>query len=502
MIKVKVEQAMFFFYCTHCLDTNESNEPIGGTIDDVYQHWRTSHIIDISSKPFQFYAAEIACCQFNDAIGTYRQLLKHHRQVHTNKSLAIVSYDDRNKCGICELPVEKMVDHFEKEHKTIEDVFNPMRLSDEKLDNLLKIEVHKKRQCGHCAAIFETEEEIDTHNSIGHENMEKVSKLYTDYQSPYLLCGYCQTKTSRDDYFNHIKTHPYVFRCWKCTHQTKDLVDLIVHDKYTHDKDTLDYHCLMFPDWIRTHFNETQVVFPNGLVVRNYNLIGTRFDDTKMFDLFVVGFIELVKAKFSLLIKDKTPIDEIKDSGRLTPVETEDAAFLLNELNKQNELASNLVVVKIPRSTNINLRDTFLKLCDRLKVKVSIDDIKQIQRRSRDDRDGRSEMHEYGSRDDTIVCLKSYELKEQIRYASQKCVIFSGDVFDLQPDQWSKPIKMISHTTRYYSDMLVIAKKARSDRLIYNYELSKRGVHIKRSPTSDERIFISKMELLNFINRS
>lgn len=279
MVEPKIEQLMFSFYCTHCMDTNESNEPIGGSIDDVYQHWRASHIVHISSKPFQFCVAEIAVCRFDNVSGTYRELLKHQQEVHPNEPLAIVSYDDRNRCGICHKPTE--VDHFEKEHKTglKKDVFNPMRLSDQKLDELLKIEIHKKRQCGHCSVIFETEEEMDTHHSIAHENMEKISNPYTDYQAPVLICGYCQTKVTRDDYFAHVKSHSYVFRCWKCTHQTNDLVDLVVHDKFLHERDTLDYHCSMFPDWIRAQFNDTKILFSNGLVVRNYNLIGTKFDD-------------------------------------------------------------------------------------------------------------------------------------------------------------------------------------------------------------------------------
>ncbi|XP_055302508.1 uncharacterized protein LOC129568536 [Sitodiplosis mosellana] len=505
MTESKIEQPMFFFYCTHCLDTNETNELIGGSIDDVYQHWRTSHLIHIPSKPFQFYVAEIAVCRFGDAIGTYRELLKHQQQVHTNDPLAIVSYDDRKKCGICQATTEEMVEHFEKEHKAIlkKEVLNPMRLTDQKLDELLKIEIHKKRQCGHCAAIFETEDEIDTHHSIGHKNMVKISKPYTDYRSPFLICGYCHTNVGRDDYFGHIKTHPYVFRCWKCTFQTKDLVNLVVHDKYVHDRDTLDYHCSCFSNWIKTHFNDTKMVLPNGLVLQNYNLFGTKFDDSKVFQVFVDGLLELVKVKFALLIKDKTIDDEVKEDGQLTPVEAEDATASLAELNKQNELANNLIVIKMPRLTNMDLRAMFLKLCDKVKVKVSVDDIQQIHRRAREGRDTRDcrEGRE-GRDDDTIVCLKSHELKEEIRIAAQKYAIFSGNVFELQPDQWNKQMKVISHTTPYYSDMLAIAKDARANRTIFNYELSKCGLHIKRSPTSDDRIFISKTELLNFINRS
>lgn len=503
---------MFFFYCTHCLDANERNETselIGGSIDDVYLHWRTTHLIHIPSKPFQFYAAEIAVCRFGDAIGTYRELLKHQQQVHANEPFAIVNYDDRKKCGICQSETEDMVEHFETEHKGIfaKEVLNPIQLTDKKIDELLKIEIHKRRQCGHCASIFETEDDIDTHHSIVHENLEKIANPYVNYRRPFLICGYCHTSVSQDDYFGHLKTHPYVFRCWKCTFQTKDLADLIMHDKHEHERDTFEYHCSVFPDWIKTHFNDTKMVFPNGLVVRNYNLLGSRFDDSKVFEVFVDGFIETVKVKLSFLNKNKGADDETKADGQLTPVEaddesvgTEDTDYLLAELNKQNELANSLIVIKMPRLTSFDLREMFLKFCDKINVKLSANDIQHIHRRKRDTRDAR-EIRE-GRDDDTIVCLKSYELKEEIRIAAQKAPIFSGDVFQLPPDHWNKQMKVISHTTRYYFEMLAIAKEARADRKIFNYELSKQGLHIKRSPTSDDRIFISKTELYNFINRS
>lgn len=283
-------------------------------------------------------------------------------------------------------------------------------------------------------------------------------------------------KVNRNEYFGHIKAHPYVFRCWKCTYQTKDLVELIVHDKYSHERDTLDYHRSMFSDWIRQHFNNTKMIFPNGLVARNYNLLGTKYDDSKLFDVFVEGLLELVKLKFALLIKDKSTDVDRKENSQSPPAEIEDAAFLLAELNKQNELANNLIVTKIPRILNMDLPEIFLKLCDKLKVKISADDIQHIQRRSFDGREVRDFRE---GRDDIIVTLKSYELKEEIRHAAHKFFagIFTGDIFELQPDQWSKQIKVISHTTPYYSHMLAIAKDARADRVIFNYELSKRGIH-------------------------
>lgn len=175
----------------------------------------------------------------------------------------------------------------------------------------------------------------------------------------------------------------------------------------------------------------------------------------------------------------------------------EDPSFLYHELNKQNELANNLLVLRMPRMNTIDLRDMFLKLCDKLNVKVTAEDVQHIKRRGviAEGADGRE------GKDDIVVCLKRFDLKEEIRYAAQKKTISSGDLFELPPSHWPKPIKVISHTTRYYSDMMSIAKDARASRIIYHYELTHHGILIKRSATSDTRTFISKSELQAFINR-
>lgn len=201
--------------------------------------------------------------------------------------------------------------------------------------------------------------------------------------------------------------------------------------------------------------------------------------------------------------KKKRNLDtEGEDDAIKSPVDSaEDPQFLQNELKKQNELVNSLLLIKMPRMSNMSLPNMFLRLCDKLEVKISGDDIQSIQRRGHEARDITEMPDLRDGRHDVLVTLKRHELKEEIRMAAQKQSIFSGEVFDLHPDEWSKQIKIISYTTRYYSDMLAIAREARLERTIYHYELTKHGIHIKRSPTSDDRIFISKNELIHFIKR-
>lgn len=506
-----VDQPLVFYYCAHCLDTNESGESIGGTINDVYSHWQSAHIINL---PFQFSVAQIAVCHFGDAVGTYRELMKHQQQAHAGERLAIVNYQDRTKCGICLKSVgESIVDHFDLEHKTIAqaDIFNPMRLSEQQLDELLAIDIHKKRQCGHCEAIFETENEMSIHHSIGHEHETKMSKPYNDNRNPFLICGYCQQKIDRTAYFSHIKMHPYVFKCWKCTYHTNDLVTLIIHDRQLHERDTLNYHCAMFADWVRSHFYKSRIVFPNGLALKASNVLGTKFDESKVFEMFLDGMVDVVKSKFALLNQhDASVVEKMmitpKDSaappantdtvdgvgegngaGDSTPcsIAPDDSAFLMQELQKQNELANNLLIMQLPRMSNLEPADVFLKICDELDVNVQKDDIVQAIRRH----------------DDIIVTLKDYDQKEDIRTAAGRRPIMRSMLHKLSAGQWDKRVKVLSHTTRYYSEMLSMAREAKKFRIISFYELTKKGIVATRASTGDERTFISKAEFDNYLMR-
>lgn len=493
----KPEFSSLFFYCTYCLDKTETSEPIGGTIEDTYKHWSSTHLTEVPSKPFQFSVAETAVCHQGDAVGTFRELLKHQQQTHPNEPFAIVCHNDGKRCAICWKTSKSMVDHFQSQHQKLlrRDIFNAMQLSDAKLCDLLQIDIYKRRQCGHCKNVFETEEAIEAHHAAEHNSKEQSFKPYTGNEDAYLICDYCHMKFNRDEYFEHFKSHPYIFKCWKCLYQSTDLSDLVLHDKYEHELETLDYHCSMFPDWIRSHFAESKMVFPNGLVARNYNLIGTKFDDSNVFEMLVHGLVELTKIKFALLVdvKESSVKTETDSDGKETkdppPEILEDPDFLMTELQKQNAFANNLLILKLPRKMDMDLRDMFLKLCEKLQLNVTDDDIQEICRRSRN------------GNDDVMVSLKSYELKEKIRTTSQKLGVFSGELFELNSDQWNKRIKILSHTTRYYTDMLTIAKEARSDRVIYHYDLTKRGLLIKRSASSNDRIFLSKTELRNYINR-
>ena len=80
-----------------------------------------------------------------------------------------------------------MVAHFAAEHDGLlqSTLFNPAHLPADILSKLFVIDIHKKRQCGRCDMIVETQHEMEVHQMAEH-NGETISSEYFDWQSAYV----------------------------------------------------------------------------------------------------------------------------------------------------------------------------------------------------------------------------------------------------------------------------------------------------------------------------
>lgn len=177
------------FFCVHCTDNNKSYESISGaTIEESYGHWLSGHTDLKKVKPFWFYVASPLACFYCGVVFNYQQLVKHHHDIHANETFVTVTPTDRNKCGLCQYKGNGLIDHFRAEHEGLiqSQLFNPARLPEKRLVLLFAIDIHKKRQCGHCDEMFETQHEIEAHHSIEHSG-ELYSKIYFDSQSAYVV---------------------------------------------------------------------------------------------------------------------------------------------------------------------------------------------------------------------------------------------------------------------------------------------------------------------------
>lgn len=174
------------FYCVHCTDANELNESCYGSIEDVYGHWLSGHTDLQNVKPFWFYVTQsIACFHCTNVYANYHDMIKHHNENHADHPFVVVRPSNRKECALCTHIGDNMIEHFASEHDGLLqlNLFNPARLPESLLGDLFAIDFHKKRQCGWCDVIFETQHEVVAHHMAAHSNQLLKAKEYFDGKS-------------------------------------------------------------------------------------------------------------------------------------------------------------------------------------------------------------------------------------------------------------------------------------------------------------------------------
>lgn len=271
-------------------------------------HWLSSHTDLSMAKPFQYFVIEFVVCFYCRTIGTYDELIKHHKHSHRADPFVIVSQTDGKKCALCSYSGAGMVAHFGSMHKlvlkalSVRNIRGSMlqrQLNDPILLELLESKVHRKHRCGQCKAVFETELEIRDHYQKFHRSLKLNVQEF--YDSGYhLICGCCHVRVDRNLYLNHVENRAFHFKCGKCTFQTADMLQLVKHDKQAHSvADSLEYRCMQFRNRLIRNYLKTQVVFGNGLVLTKHNLQHTKYDDSKQFDTFVDALVKIKRERYS-----------------------------------------------------------------------------------------------------------------------------------------------------------------------------------------------------------
>ncbi|XP_031635005.1 uncharacterized protein LOC116348234 isoform X1 [Contarinia nasturtii] len=228
------------YYCGHCVDLPFAN------VHDVYNHWRANHERADDVKPFRFVPAELAKCRYCDVIGTFQGLKDHQAKQHSAMHFVIENLLDRSKCGLCLADCsDSFSKHFENHHKSVleTNLFSPIVLSDYTVKKLRNIEEHKKRKCGHCTEIFETNDEFYKHHDTVHHPHNDISETFHDNESSHLICGCCNERLNRN-----VK-----------------LFDHFIEREI---------------DSVEKSYWKTKVVFGNGLTLNKHNLLGTKLDDS------------------------------------------------------------------------------------------------------------------------------------------------------------------------------------------------------------------------------
>lgn len=168
------------------------------------------------------------------------------------------------------------------------------------------------------------------------------------------------------------------------------------------------------------------------------------------------------------------------------PFRVSSTPSIIMELEQQNQLDNNLKVLGFPRFRNESLMDMFKLLCKKLKAKISNRDIIHIYRTN-------------GVNEPVIVKFRKPEFKILLKNCAHMTDIWSNDLFELPADEKPTKIFVNWHTTRFYGKMLSIAREAKKSKSLYSYYLCTRGLIVKRTEDSRERVVLSVTQLMDCI---
>lgn len=484
------------FYCYHCVGKSDLGEEFS-VIADVHSHWTISHMQSAKPVPFLFVVSDGFVCHVCDTMKMYHDLLQHANDDHP---AIIVDKNDRKQCSLCAYNGDGIIQHFQKTHKSILGFkgLNPMRLTDEVLDELLTIDVHKQMECEYCQQLFDTKSQVLLHHKIKHSTEPVLMKKVFNNQLVYLICGYCEQKIEPDDYYSHVTTHIYPWKCLHCDFHAIDLDDLMEHDGSEHSSSSL------FAGIFENHSNllemnyfQTKMVFGNGLVLIKHNLIGTKVGDRSAFDEFMTEYADSLRPKTDIppskaivnyeatesdndmLIDEENPSPK-SDDCVITDVHQEKN----NDLKEQNVLDKNVSIYGIPCSLDSKLNEIISNFCKLIGTDLTLNDIRRIHRLS-------DELNE------VIINFKTYEAKSQFMHAK-----WPSDQIELAPDVQISSSDVRHHMTDFYLNLMRMACSAQKKNLIVSCELTRRGIAFKRTVSSETEYMQTEEEAQNILNES
>lgn len=266
------------FYCSHCMGVDKCTYT---DLHAVHQHWIAKH--KKLSIEFRFEIAELMACFTCKTISTFQGLKNHE-----HSEFAVYDLLNRYKCGICKFIGNELVNHFQMEHELLANVSNPFQIKGDVLEELLKVRFEKQLQCHHCNKVCATEIDMKKHHSDKHSGKDFLYEDFNGMPAPRLISGCCKMELAMNGLFEHFENHSRI-DCTKCASMSLNLFKLAKHDVNEHsvEKDPLLHlQCL-----IRMFYYQTNVIFGNGLIIAKYNLIGTKFDDCRQLDDFIMKFI-------------------------------------------------------------------------------------------------------------------------------------------------------------------------------------------------------------------
>lgn len=259
-------------------------------VQDVFEHWKNVHNGD-ESLPFRFFAIPLVSCPYCNIMSTFQDLTNHFRQEHPDQLFVAVQSMTPKQCSLCNFSGYGVLDHFRREHGTIlqENQINPVCLSDDTIDQLLKINVRKKFKCNRCDEAYESESDIRDHFLDEHSTLKFERIEFYDNQNVQLFSKCCNSEIEQITFFEHLVKHERSFGCPQCLFRTNDSFEFMNHGIEEHRNHT--DACTLELNYLKNWFWHSEYVFGNGLILNKHNLVGTTIDDSQRFMEFIQAFV-------------------------------------------------------------------------------------------------------------------------------------------------------------------------------------------------------------------
>lgn len=225
------------YHCAICHDAGQSSSLAFGSVSDVHAHWIQHHSNPPMVMPFHFYAVELVSCFYCNFISSFHEVKRHQSKKHEKQPLVITSVLDKEKCALCDYIGPDLAQHTKIQHELVlrSNTLNPTRFTDDLLNNLLAIDVHKKHKCGYCANFYETIGEIKSHVIGAHKRPIKYDTFF-DGHSVKVFTGCCGTVVDLHEFLNHLAdpNHKFPSMCSKCPFQTNEMLEFVDHQVNVH----------------------------------------------------------------------------------------------------------------------------------------------------------------------------------------------------------------------------------------------------------------------------
>lgn len=257
------------YYCFHCPDGDEYE-----TVQKVYNHWWTSHSGLETKESFRYFASESAECYFCGERVSFMNVRQHQADFHTLQiPIVLVSQLNIYECAICDYVGNERVAHFQSNHNHFvkTQVLQPFKLTNDALNRILGISVHKRLKCMQCDQIYDTGSEMRNHFNKDHQRVVLLKSVEVEDRRiiDHVICGECGHESKDHEYLGHLAEHFF----GKC-------------DSSITDKRDVEEIQAKLNDSNEAYF-KSKAVFSNGLVMEKFNLIGTEFDDHDKYEKYM-----------------------------------------------------------------------------------------------------------------------------------------------------------------------------------------------------------------------